>query len=197
MARWRAQPAARPGRATSIKSTALDIYARIFEVIDTRSFSNLWYWIGLAVLWSTASHFVLGVPFDLALRARRQGGDTMRDLEDLVRINTGRLLNIAEVSGLMLIALVAALITVLALTGFVYGVEFSQAVFLMAFPMAIVALVNIQTARRVVANQPKGEDLVAALRRHRFYVQLIGMISIFVTAMWGMFQNIVTGPLGG
>ena len=34
-----------------------------------RSFSNLWYWIALAVLWSTVSHWVLGVPFDMVQRA--------------------------------------------------------------------------------------------------------------------------------
>ncbi len=52
-----------------------------------RSFSNLWYWIALAVTWSTASHWVLGVPFDMVLRARRHGGDAERDLEDMVRVN--------------------------------------------------------------------------------------------------------------
>jgi len=39
-------------------------YETIFELIDMRSFSNLWYWIVLSVLWSTMSHWVLGVPFD-------------------------------------------------------------------------------------------------------------------------------------
>jgi hypothetical protein len=175
----------------------LDIYATLFEVLDTRSFSNMWYWIGLAILWSTASHFVLGVPFDLALKAKRQGGERMQDLEDMVRINTGRLLNIAEVSGLMLTALAATVITLLGVTGFFYGVEFSQAVFLMLFPMTFVGALNIRTAHNITTHAPKGEALISVLRRHRFLVQLIGMVSIFVTAMWGMYQNIVTGPLGG
>ncbi|MBU0641784.1 MAG: component of SufBCD complex [Alphaproteobacteria bacterium] len=175
----------------------MDIYATLFEVLDTRSFSNMWYWIGLAILWSTASHFVLGVPFDLALKAKRQGGERMQDLEDMVRINTGRLLNIAEVSGLLLTALAATVITLLGVTGFFYGVEFSQAVFLMLFPMAFVGALNIRTAHNITTHTPKGEALISVLRRHRFLVQLIGMVSIFVTAMWGMYQNIVTGPLGG
>lgn len=175
----------------------MDIYSTIFEVIDMRSFSNLWYWIALAVLWSTASHFVLGVPFDLALRAKRQGGERMADLEDLVRINSGRLLNIAEVSGLLLTALGGALIAVLAITGFIYDIELSQAVFLMAFPMVFVGVLNVRTAHKIVDTEIKGEALVSTLRRHRFFVQLIGMVSIFVTAMWGMYQNIVMGPLGG
>lgn len=174
----------------------MDFYATIFEVIDMRSFSNLWYWIALAVLWSTASHFVLGVPFDLAQRAKRQGGERMQDLEDLVRINVGRLLNVAEVSGLMLTALATALITVLAVTGFGYGIEFSQALFLMAFPMSIVFLLNIRTAKKIRREQPLGDALVSVLRKHRFVTQLIGMVAIFITAIWGMFQNITTGPLG-
>ncbi len=181
----------------SKEQTPVDIYSTIFEVIDMRSFSNLWYWIALTVLWSTASHFVLGVPFDLALKAKRQGGTRMADLEDLVRINCGRLLSIAEVSGLMLTALAAAAITILGFTGFVYDMEFSQALFLMAFPMIFVGLLNIRLARRISIEEPKGEQLVALLRRQRFYVQLIGMMSIFSTAMWGMYQNIVIGPLGG
>ena len=175
----------------------MDIYATLFELIDMRSFSNLWYWIALAVLWSTTSHFVLGVPFDLALKAKRHGGERMRDFEDLVRINTRRVLTIAEVSGLLLTALAGAVISTLAITGFAYDVEFSQAVFFMAFPMLFVAAINIRMAHKIRDREISGEALVATLRRHRFYVQLIGMCSIFVTAMWGMYQNLVTGPLGG
>ena len=51
------------------KGRALDWYQSIFELIDMRSFSNLWYWIALAVMWSTASHWVLGVPWDMVIRA--------------------------------------------------------------------------------------------------------------------------------
>ncbi len=69
----------------------MDIYGTVFEVIDMRSFSNLWYWIGLAVIWSTVSHWVIGVPFDMVLRARLKGGQVANDLETLVQINCRRL----------------------------------------------------------------------------------------------------------
>lgn len=174
----------------------MDITQTIFEVIDMRSFSNLWYWIALAVLWSTASHFVLGVPFDLALKAQRQGAERMRDLEDLVRINVGRLMNIAEVSGLVIVALVTMGLTMLFGLAVFYNVEFAQAVFLMAFPMSIIFYLNLRLAQRIQAQQPMGDDLVAVLRRHRLKTQIIGMLFIFVTAMFGMYQNIATGPLG-
>lgn len=162
-----------------------------------RSFSNLWYWIALAVLWSTASHYVLGVPFDFAQRAAKDGDHKMQDLEVLVRINVGRILNIAEVSGLVMVGFVCAALTILFALGVFYGVEFAQAIFLMALPMSIVGLMNINTALKVRDEHPVGDALYSVLRRHRFFTQLIGMVSIFITAMWGMFQNIVTGPLGG
>ena len=51
----------------------MDAFRAIFELIDMRSFSSLWFWILLAVTWSTASHWVIGVPYDLIQRARRTG----------------------------------------------------------------------------------------------------------------------------
>ena len=155
----------------------LDWHQTVFELIDMRSFSNLWFWIALAVMWSTASHWVIGVPYDLVLRARRQGGQAETDLEDLVRVNVNRLLYVARVSGLWLLGFGCFFLTALAITGFAYHVEFAQAVFLLLFPMSIVGL-----HRR--------------LGRHRFFTQFIGMISIFLTAMWGMFQNLSLGPFG-
>ena len=103
----------------------VDWYQSVFELIDLRSFSNLWFWIALAVMWSSASHWVLGVPYDLVLRARRNGGDAVADMEDLVRINVSRLLYIGRMSGLWLAGITCFLLTGLGLLDFVYGVEFS------------------------------------------------------------------------
>lgn len=174
----------------------MDWYATIFELIDMRSFSNLWFWIVLAVLWSTASHWVLGVPFDMVLRARRQGGQAEIDLEDLVRINVNRLLYIGQVSGLWLLGFVCFGLTTLALLGFLYAVEFAQALFLLAFPMSLVGAMSLSTARLIRAEKASGAQLRKRLARHRVYTQIIGMVSIFVTAIWGMYQNIALGPLG-
>lgn len=175
----------------------MDLTQLIFEVIDMRSFSNLWYWIALAVLWSTASHYVLGVPIDLALKAQRKGGQKMADLEDLVRINVSRLVGIAEVAGLFIVGIVAMLLTLLIVLGLVYGVEFAQALMFMAVPMTVVFLMSLRLAHRFNAQMPRGAELVRALRRHRLKTQVIGMVSIFITAIWGMYQNLATGPLGG
>ncbi len=92
-------------------------YDAIFELIDLRSFSNLWFWIALAVLWSTSSHWVLGVPFDMITRARRQGGQAQVDLEDIVRHQHRRMLYIGRTAGLWLVAIAAFMVTVLIADG--------------------------------------------------------------------------------
>jgi hypothetical protein len=162
-----------------------------------RSFSNLWYWIALAVVWSTTSHWVLGVPYDMVQRAARHGGQAEVDLEDMVRINVNRLLYISAVSGLWLIGLVSSLVTSLLILGFWYGIEFAQAVFLLAAPMTIVGALSLHTARRIQAQGLAGAALRRRIFRHRTATQFVGMLSIFVTALWGMYQNMSIGPLGG
>jgi hypothetical protein len=167
----------------------VDWYKTIFELIDFRSFSNLWFWIALAVLWSTTSHWIIGVPFDMVVRARKHGGEAAEDLHHLVAINARRLLFIARVSGLWLIAIAAFVFTVLVVLGFVYRIEFAQAVFLLLAPMAIVGALSLSTAQHLVSTQMEDEDLFRRLTRHRMAVQAIGMVSIFITSLWGMWQN--------
>ncbi len=168
----------------------------IFELIDLRSFSNLWYWIALAVLWSSASHWVIGVPFDMIARARREGGPALDDLEVLVRINTTRMLTIARTAGLLLVGVVCFLITALIILGFWYKVEFAQAVLLLLVPLAILGLLTLRTSRLIAAGDSTGAALCRRLNRHRLATQILGMVAIFVTAMFGMYQNIQIGVAG-
>jgi hypothetical protein len=168
----------------------VDWYQTVFDVIDLRSFSNLWYWIALAVLWSSASHWVLGVPWDIITRAHRHGGQAEADMQLLVGVNVRRLLYIARTAGLWLVGIVAFLLTALGLSGFWYGVEFAQAVFLLAAPMTVVGALSLRTAARIEAEAPDAEALWHRLVRHRLAVQGIGIVAIFATAMWGMWQNL-------
>ncbi|WP_397541517.1 component of SufBCD complex [Roseovarius salis] len=175
----------------------MDWYDSIFELIDMRSFSNLWFWIMLAVVWSSTSHWVLGVPWDMVVRARRgKDARSVADLETMVKINTGRILYIARESGLLLAGFISFVLTVLCLLGFVYGNEFSQAVFLLLFPMTIVGLLSLASAHVIRRDALSGEALFRSMHRHRLMTQVVGMVSIFVTAMWGMLQNMTTGALG-
>ena len=168
----------------------VDVLDTVFEVIDMRSFSNLWFWIALAVLWSSTSHWVLGIPHDLIMRARREGGQAMEDIEDLARINTGRLLHIVDQGALVLVGLGCFWLTVLGMLAFWYDIEFAQAVFLLSFPMSIVVWVSVRASRRIAAGENKGEALCRRLMVHRRWTQGIGVVAIFVTAMYGTWQNL-------
>lgn len=172
----------------------MDLTRLLLELIDFHSFSNLWYWIALAVTWSTASHWVLGVPFDIVVRARRAGEGAMQDLEDITRVNINRMLLIEADAGLLLVALGCCMLTMLGLLGFWYGVEFCQATFLIALPVAIVGMLSLRMAKHIRAQGSAGEELCRLLNRHRLVVQGIGVLSITITAMWGMLQNFNLSP---
>ncbi len=168
----------------------------IFSLIDFRSFSNLWYWIALAVTWSTASHWVLGVPYDMVLRAKRTEGQALTDLNDIVRVNLNRLLYIADEAGAVLASLASFALTTLGLLGVYYHSELAQAVLLLVGPLMLVGWMSVRSARRIRAGSLQGEALFRALHWHRVRVQIVGVIAIFVTAMWGMFQNFTLQPFG-
>ena len=173
----------------------MDWYQTVFEVIDMRSFSNLWFWMAVAVVWSTTSHYGLGVPYDMVLRARRNGGEASADLEMMVEINVRRLMHIQSMAGLWLVGFAAFLLTALVLLGFLYDQEFAQAVLLIVAPMMVVGLLTLATARRIAAGRVDRADLVRTLTRHRFAVQGIGVVAIMITTMWGMWQNLNASAL--
>ncbi|MEL6912900.1 MAG: component of SufBCD complex [Pseudomonadota bacterium] len=173
----------------------MDFYTTLMEVIDFRSFSTVWYWMVLAVIWSSASYFVLGVPYDMIQRAKRQGGEAQQDLETLVALKVRRLLLIGEVSGLWVMGFACFFLTALALLGFVYAVEIAQALFLIFAPLSLVGAMALSTALRIERGANHGEALHRALSRQRFGTQVVGIVAIFVTAMVGMYQNLQLGPL--
>ncbi len=140
--------------------------------------------------WSSISHWVLGVPFDMVTRARRNGGQAEKDLEDLVRINANRFLFIVEEAGLWITAMVSAVLSGLVVLGFFYGIEIAQAIFLLLFPLTFVGLLSIYSANKVKEGEDSGDALWRRLRIHRMSTQMVGMVSIFVIAMWGMYHNL-------
>lgn len=138
---------------------------------------------------------MLGVPFDMVQRAAKTGGQAEIDLEDMVRVNVNRLLYIGRVSGLWVLGFVCFALTTLVLLGWVYEVELAQALFLIGFPLSLVGALSLSTARLIETDAPVGEILRKRLTRHRVYTQFIGMLSIFITTMWGMYQNLNIGFL--
>ncbi|WP_337250652.1 component of SufBCD complex [Fuscovulum ytuae] len=174
----------------------VDWYRTIFEVIDMRSFSNLWFWIGLAVMWSTVSHFVVGVPHDLIRRAEREGGTALADAEALAQIYTRRILFIARQGGIFLVTFACFVNAGLVTLAVFYQMEFAQAVLCLFIPLQIVSLMTLRVCRIIETDGLEGLRLMSRLRRHRVLVQVIGMFSLFFTSMFGMYQNLTLGVFG-
>ena len=174
----------------------LNLLQTLSEVIEFRSFSNLWFWIALAVLWSNLSHRILGVPVDMVNRARKKGGQHAQDLHDLARIHVNRLVFVSQSAGVWILALGCFLLSTLATLGFFLKVEFAQAVFLLMLPFALVKLINLAAAYRVLNKVQEPEELYQLLLTTRGIIQFLGVIFIFLTATWGMYQNLQIGALG-
>lgn len=166
----------------------MDFLDLVTQVIDLRSFSNLWYWIVLAILWSTLSHWVMGIPYDLVQRARHGDERSLHDLRTLAEINSRRILKLAALSGTLMVAVSTFVVTSLVVLGWAYRVEFAQATVLLLLPLLLVTALSIQTAR--VLQESDYADLPQRLRNHRLLVQLMGIAFIFLTAFWGMYVNV-------
>jgi hypothetical protein len=101
MVRPISSPAPRPAQRWT--TPRLDFLDLVTEVIDLRSFSNLWYWIVLAILWSSLSHWTLGVPYHVVARARRGDERAASDMRALAEINGTRILAVTDQSAPVLL----------------------------------------------------------------------------------------------
>ena len=166
----------------------LDVLDLARDVIDLRSFSSLWYWISLAVMWSALSSWVMGVPHDTITRARRGDEQSAHDMHVVAKAHVNRLLAIVDASSTSSTAIGFFVVTSLGVLGFVYGVELGQAAFLLVFPFTLVGVLSVITARQL--RETDFDDLAERLRAFRFKVQSLGMLFIFITALWGMWVNV-------
>lgn len=179
------------GGEDAVGNGFLQWYDILFELIDFRSFSSLWYWLVMSVIWSTASHWVLGVPYELVRRARRDE-QAQRDLEDMLRVNVHRMLFYARGSGLVSVTLAAFVLSALLVLA-LRGVEFAQAVLCILLPMLPVYALRLRLALEFERGDHGSADLDHVLSRHRTVVQVIGVLAIFFSGLFGMYHNLRTG----
>jgi 4-hydroxybenzoate polyprenyltransferase len=170
----------------------LDWTATFLGAIDTRSFSSLWFWIVIAVTWSMASYWVLGIPYDVILRGREEEG--VPDLEDLVRINVTRMLVTARDSGAVMLGIAVFLLTALLVLAVWYRVELAQAFLFLLVPLMVLAWRSLLLAQRIYRDEPRGAELARLLLRHRLLTQGIGMAAIFLAALFGAWRMLAALP---
>lgn len=165
-------------------------YDNVLQLIDLRSFVSLWFWLLLAFCWSMTSHFVMGVPFDMISAARKNDPKAQDDIDHLARIHAARMVRFGARSGLMSVALMAGFFSLLFVLGMVYDIELAQAIFILIVPFAIQSLWVLSFARRLQTAPLQGADLNHALIRLRHQTQVLGMVTIFLAAFWGMWRVI-------
>ena len=175
---------------------ALSILESIVRLIDMRSFSSVWFWIVVALFWSSVTQTILGASYDLIIRARRSGGQALKDLETLVEINTRRRTTVMRRVGHWIVGFVSASLALLFMLAFVYRLELAQAIFLLMLPLTIIRAMNLRLSFRIERTHLHGDQLIRVLLRHRLLIQFLGVITIFVTAVWGMLRVMSASVLG-
>jgi len=160
------------------------------EVIRSRSFTSIWYWIVFALVWTRTTHWTFGVPYEDARNARDLGGQYATDFEIKIEINIRKTLDVFEGHGVFVTACGAFLLGSVFTLGFYFSVQMMQAVFLLLFPLTIVSVLSIHLAQRMRDERLHGEALFLAYVWHRRIKQGIGAFSIFCAAFWGALHTL-------
>lgn len=174
----------------------MNLFSLIASQIDTRSFSSLWYWIMLAVIWARVTRSAMGVPHDLLARARRLGGQAQTDVETLARIHAERYVYYWSRGKLFQVAFLAFVVSGLFVLAIAFRFEFAQAVLFFLLPLAMIAANSVRGAHQVLADSGQGEALHQLIWRQRVFVQVVGFTFISLTAIFGSVHNLMAGFYG-
>lgn len=142
------------------------------------------------------THFIVGVPFDMVVRARRRGGQAMADLEVMAVLQARRRNQIMRTSGVWLVAFWMTVLTALSILGFGYGAELAQAVTLLLVPMTVASALGLGLSAKLESAPLTGRALTRKLTLHRFGLQGIGLLAILLTTMWGTWYNLSIPLMG-
>ncbi len=183
-------------RDTGRDTGKLIVIENIFSMINMRSFSSLWFWIVFALYWSAVSRTLVGAPYDMIVQARKGDAQSLEDLHALVAIHVRRRLDFTRRAGHWALGFYTAVMTAVFITAFSYQLEFAQALLLLITPMLIVRLLGLRLAFRIERQNLRGAALCRAILHHRFWVQVLGIVSIFITAVWGMLYVMSRSALG-
>lgn len=168
----------------------MDWTLALVRLIELETFVSVWYWLAVIVTWSVASNWLIGVPFDMLFRARKLGEAEIADLEALVDINVRRIVATNDIFAAAFAGLIAFGLSALTVMSFAYRFELAQGLLALAAPLTLVVMVNMRLAHQLHAAPLEGRALVRKLFAVRLWTQIIGMISLFFTAMYGMYYAI-------
>lgn len=156
------------------------------EVIGSRSFTSIWYWIVYALVWTRTTHVTLGAAYEDARLASVHGGQHQVDFEATIDIARRKSVTMFEAYGVYAVAMGSFLLAMIFVLGFGYDIQFMQAGFLLIFPLAVVSALSVQLAYRLTKTPCTGPELYSTYIWHRRAKQGIGAISILISSFWGV-----------
>ena len=160
------------------------------EVIGSRSFASVWYWIVFALIWTRTTHWTLGVPYEDARMAQRLGGQHQIDFETMIDINTRKTVAMFAEYNVIMTALATFLLATIFMLGFYFNIQFMQAGFLLLFPLSVIGVMSVRFAFRLAGDPLTGKPLFKAYVFHRRLKQIIGGVAILIATFWGVSQTL-------
>ena len=160
------------------------------EIVNSRSFTSIWYWVVFALLWTRATHWTLGVPYKDLQNARSFGGQYATDFRIQIQINVRKTLAVYERHSLVLTVSLSFLLGMVFTLGFHFYIQMMQAIFLLMMSQIMVSVLSIHLAKRIRNQKYVGDKLYSAYLLHRRTKQCLGAIAIFFAAFLGVSQTL-------
>ena len=164
-------------------------------MIDMHAFTSIWYWLCVFGIWAIASHWIIGVPFDMIMRVRFGHEEAASDVVHLTHINARRLVFLHSYMGLWGAALTGFLLSLLGSLAVIYNLEMAQSLLFVFLPLLLVYYLNLRAAREVLTGETDATSIARGYFRLRIWIQLIAAVSIFCSAAFGMYVALMR-PIG-
>lgn len=153
----------------------------MIDAFGTGSFDSIWYWVLTLLLWTYAGNTVLGVPYDMLLRAQRLPRVAER-VETLAHIAADRIGGLYDHVGVPIAAATGFALAALFGIAFSTRLELATAAFMLVFPLAIVVYSTLRLALAVRRQRIGGSGLVRILARRRIWHIAIGAVALLTSA---------------
>ncbi|WP_282601810.1 hypothetical protein [Paracoccus sp. PARArs4] len=183
----------------------------LIGLLDSRSFSTVWFWILQIGAWSVTGRTVLGVPVEIVARARAAHSAGQAETPEALTLLDWLSLTLPRWrlgprEGAIFLGVTSFLLSSGFVLGFNFGLELAQAAFLLALPFWLLFWMRVRLARKlapmlVAAQEGRAglADTVGQVARsmahHRIGVIALSLVSLLVTMVWGMLW-IALHPMG-
>jgi len=165
------------------------------ELMNFDSFWSFWFWILHVVTWSMASHFTMGVPYDLVIQANREeaeDGPYQHAAEAMINAQIFRFTAMWRRHALLLTGFSAFLISMLATLGTLGRLEFARALLTILGPLTLLYVLTIRKALKMERWALTGAPLRRAIWRQRFVNQLVGLLAIIMAVILAIYQAVLS-----